>query len=150
MNGKSTFEALPNQKYACIFGGQLKKQTISKPYKIPLLCEFFILRHGLDTLRKKQGDDVKALSNDEVSKKYNKNVRRSLKQIMPQVKTPHDIRGVYARMVFDAFTFDKLTFARVAMLSLGHASLTESLSYNHIHIANMDLDLGHFTFDHSS
>lgn len=146
MNGKSSFDASKDSEYACIFTGQLKKQSAAKPYKIPLLCKYATLKHGIGTLRKKQGDSVKDLNNDEVSKKYNKNVRRSLKAIFPTVKTPHDIRGVYARMVFEAFTFDKLTFARVAMLSLGHASLTESLSYNHIHIHNFNIKLGHFTF----
>ena len=143
MNGHSKFEKAHGHYYGAIFTGQLKKQTEHPPYTIPLLIDFKSFDNALGVLRRKQGD-VSALNNDEISVRYHSNVKKGLRKLLPEVESPHDLRGIYIKMAYEAFNFPKMTFARVAMLCLGHASLTESLAYNHIDLVNFDLKLGDF------
>jgi hypothetical protein len=144
MNGQSRFTRNDSHRYSAIFHGQLKKQTdASPPFLIPLLVDFDTFLNAYTVLQRKQGD-VSHLSNDSISVRYHSNVKRAMQETLPEIESLHDFRGIYIKMVYDAFTFPKMTFARVAMLALGHASLTESLSYNHIALENFSLRLGNF------
>ena len=140
LNGRSTFEAVEGSEYHCLFGGQVKKRGKSEKYVIPLLCKFSEFKRAFDIMRTKtQGTDV--LSNADVNKLYHMKLRRQLNvkkglPYMPNCKI-HDLRAAYASAVF-ILCECKDTFARTCMDILGHESIHESLSYNHIRLLGLE------------
>ena len=133
-NGRSRFTPLPHA-HGCVFEGQLKKRAEAAPYAIPLLVPFDTFERGLRALRTKQGGGVMDLSEEEVIHRYAANLKRDMGALegLPPGCHPHDLRAAYAAYVVALFECEH-TFARTAMTVLGHETLRESLSYNHVRL----------------
>jgi hypothetical protein len=140
-NGHSTFVEAPErlrgdpnvlgmQVSACIFTGQLKKGTEdAAPYAIPLLVPFELFDAALKAFRKMQGD-VSALTNDEISARYQGNAHGVRKEEFPHLTKLHDLRAAYVTCAHAMFDFGPVTFNFLAKRLLGHDKLEESLNYN--------------------
>ena len=116
MNGKSTFQAVEGSEYHCIFTGQCKRKNKDVAYVIPLLCKFEDFNKTLIILREKQPPNIASYTNKEVSKMYQKQVRRPLDRfgfpLMPKCKI-HDFRAAYCSFVYCMFDCPH-TFASTA------------------------------------
>jgi hypothetical protein len=134
MNGKSTFQAVEGSEYHCLFRGQAKRKDMDFEYVTPLLCRFEDFNKTLIILREKQPPNIASYTNKEVSKMYQKQVRRPLDRFgfpfMPKCKI-HDFRAAYCSFVYCMFDCPN-TFASTTCDVVGHESIHESLSYNHI------------------
>lgn len=133
LNGKSKFEEIHNRPFHVRFTGALKRKRdlISVPdtcIEIPLLCkaEFFI--QALQTMRSKQSDDIMNLTNKQVSQRYCSQINTACKKIFPMLTKPHDIRGIYAKIVDVKFKHTA-SFPKVCMYCLGHDIIQDSLHY---------------------
>lgn len=137
-NGRSTFTAVDDTEYACIFDGQLKKRGKATPYRIPLLVPFPAFTKALRALRTKQGA-IQELTNAQVKNRYQGNTQNAIAVILPMPKGVHihDLRSTYMAFVSIQFR-SPYTFARTAMLCLGHDTLLESLVYNNVVLDNAD------------
>lgn len=142
---RSTFEPMDGVEYGARFGGQLKTHE-GKVYAIPLLVRWKLFERALRHLRTMQGAEVRALSNRELSRRYQGNASREIDRSFAPLSRPHDLRACYAAMVHAAFDWGKAkpTFNRIAMQVLGHASLEQSLAYNTIHLERFTARLGPF------
>ncbi len=133
-NGRSTFESVDSGT-RCVFTGQLKtKSNESRPYVIPLLCDFQDFINGMDALREKQGE--MHLTEKQVTTRYASNLKSSnvFGSLVPKCKT-HDLRSIFAAYVSHLYVSAKYSIPRVTMAVCGHQSLSESLHY-----ANVRLD----------
>ena len=147
LNGQSTFAPSALGSMYTIFQGQLKKHGKSESYTIPLLVEYSTFAKGWTALRAKQAElstcgsysmvNVTALSNAQVSKRYNKTLRRALlksKPVIPGLPTginEHALRSIYAAYVYQCFQCHA-SFARTIMGVLGHSTLQDSLAYSSV------------------
>ena len=128
LNGRSTFDAVPEKPTLALFTGQLKtKSTTPRPYVIPLCCTYATFIHGFSTLRaiQERNGGVTHLTNAEVDAKY-----RYL-SAMPALQLPdiHSLRALYIMYVFDNLYECSASFNETAWVCLGHRELTESLHY---------------------
>ena len=94
LNGRSTFDQVPEKPTLALFTGQLKtKSTTPRPYVIPLCCTYATFIHGFSTLRaiQERNGGVTHLTNAEVDTKY-----RYL-TVMPALQLPdiHSLRALY-------------------------------------------------------
>lgn len=151
LNGQSSFApASEHGSTYALFSGQLKKKGQSKPYVIPLICNYFTLVKGFNALREKQAESSSysetpavTLTNRQIKTRYQKSLHRALHQrkaVVPHLPTDikeHDLRSIYAALVWHIYSCPD-TFARTAMKILGHTSLKESLSYNNVRIEGAD------------
>lgn len=148
MNRKSTFEAVEGSEYHCKFTGQAKKRGQGIPYVIPLICKFKYFHRALCFLRQKQPTDITSFPNARVSRMYQQMLKRHMDNgvripFMPRCKL-HDHRAACCSLVFVLFDCPN-TFARTVCEIIGHESIQESLSYNHVRlkgVGQMDNSLG--------
>jgi len=129
LNGRSTF--LPVGATTALFTGQIKKRGKSAPYVIPLLCDNATLAHALAALRARQNHEQ--LDAAACHARYSKTLARSL---FPFVAHAHQLRSVYAAMVYRLYTSD-ITFNLAAMRFLGHDDVTTSISYNSVRLHDL-------------
>jgi ribosomal protein L19 len=132
-NGMSRFEQIQGMSSGTRFFGQLKKTRLAEEedegYNIPLICvPYKTLLGALNEFRTRQS--VKNLSNDDVSLRYQSNVRRRLRREFPEFKNVHQLRAFYAVVVNKFFDFGGYTLPRVTMHILGHSSLNNFFNYN--------------------
>lgn len=139
LNGKSTFEEVPNRPYLTSFKGALKKKKNylqdeeDSVYTIPLLCLYSDFIHALNRMRKNQSDDIKTLTNKQVSNRYCGQLKIARKRIFPQINKTHDLRGIYMKYVELLFN-NNVAFPLLCMLCLGHDIIEDSLHYMSIHL----------------
>ena len=159
LNGQSTFVPSPLGSMYTVFQGQLKKHGKSQSYTIPLLVEYSTFVKGWTALRAKQAElstsgsysaiTVAALSNAQVSKRYNKTLRRALlksKPVVPGLPTginEHVLRSMYAAYVYQCFQCHA-SFARTIMGVLGHETLQDSLAYSNVKLTGAEALSGAF------
>lgn len=138
MNGKSVFVEVSTTFVQ--FDGQLKKRGFVKPYTIPLLIESKLFIRAFETLRDKQlrnCPNFNTLTNSQITEKYQGNLSRQLKISFKQFHHIHVFRSFYISAVYQMYQLN-VTFARCAMLCLGHDDLKESLSYNNVKLENFE------------
>jgi hypothetical protein len=134
MNGRSTFVA--DGMRHVVFSGQLKKRGHDITLRIPLLTPADTFIVAVAVLRQRQGD-VTSLTNEQVTRRYQTNLTRELRCLYPALHHVHVLRSVYISAVVEAFVSPH-TFARTAMLCLGHATLAESLAYNNVSLRDFE------------
>lgn len=145
LNGHSVFTPLEHvHAHACVFQGQLKtaQHVNEMPYKIPLLVPYEDFDRGLRTVRAWQSSadtvdplaEIKALTNKQVSNRYQPNLQRHLKaNLFGGVRVrPHMLRAIYVRYVLLVFDWGDETDRRIAKYCLGHASSKQQQHYDHI------------------
>lgn len=150
-NGRSTFKPVKSSKYATLFEGQLKTRS-KKAYTIPLLVTYSTFSDGVRELRRRQGLGVSAsekgetgvalLENEKVSARYQGNTPAALDNMFPELKRTHDLRAAYATLVYATFDCGSMTFNRVTMQVLGHATLSQSLAYNTVRVQQVSRNFG--------
>ena len=145
------FEPLTSTEYGCYFTGQVKT-AVQFTYTIPLLVPFRLFARGLDAVRKWQGDmrEVRALDNNQVSKRYQPNLSRHLKAEGNDFGGlhvhPHMMRACYMRLVLHLFDWGDHRDKRIAKYCLGHALGNTSDHYDHIRLVTSDLKYGRGSF----
>ena len=152
----STFGPTPNESY-CTFDNQAKKRGQANVYTIPLLVPYGVLSTGLLALRQKQlatntttntVTNTTNLTKLQVNQRFSGNLRRDLQKgtlpgfprltADPDKPThPHDLRSAYMAFVYELYT-SPYTFARTAMLCLGHETMQDSLVYNNVRLQGAD------------
>lgn len=166
LSPRSSFRACPDSEFACLFTGQLKKkQSSAAPhaaaggeYCIPLLIDFPSFDAGIKALRaaqassrhphaepaggKRKRGDWASKSNAQMAK-YSSNLTKAMRlhfteEMLSRTATPHTLRALYARMVFEAFDCGRLALPAVVQICLGHADLTQSLHYMSTAIENFE------------
>ena len=144
LNGRSTFQAVPDYPNHARFCGALKKKTdhLRPPPEcvliIPLLCPFSLFDSALARTRTRQGEAAAACSNREVSRRYCAQLGAAAKKHFPMISKPHDLRGLYVKYVEARFVHD-VAFPLLCMLSLGHDSMSEALHYMTVTFGEHDL-----------
>ena len=144
MNGRSVFTGVAGRTHACLFDGQLKKGAGAQVegYTTPLLVPFDVFDVAFATLRRKQsrgrGRPPHECTPEEILKRYHGNYCRYVDKHVAFIDVGHDLRALYASMVYQAFPWTH-TLNVVAMRCLGHAGLEESLSYNHMIVRGVKL-----------
>lgn len=140
MNGKSTFAPVPDDLRICKFSGQLKIRGNTERYTntIPLLCDWSTFARGLSLLRLKQKGE-KIEDSKKCHTRFQANLKAGMAQVLPCLagRTPHDLRSVYLTLCDHMFRTG-VTKQRLAMQILGHVTIQESLSYNHVHVEETD------------
>ena len=141
LNGKSTFEEIPNYPYHVHFTGVLKKkksyfeeESNSSAVVIPLLCKCTLFIEALGRIRMRQ-KNVETLDNKQVSKRYSSQLSASQKKLFPMLTKVHDLRGLYAKMV-DVLFCHEVSFPLVCMFSLSHDVIEDCLHYSNIRLEN--------------
>ena len=136
-NGRSTFD-LSDSATKCTFTGQLKTKSAPQAYEIPLLCEFDVFRHCFTALRKKQGNDMAPLTEQQVTDRYSSNLLKShvFGQLIPRRKN-HDLRSIYGAYV-NLLYICPHSVPRSTMEMLGHKSIALSLHYANVRLENGD------------
>ena len=145
----STFGPTPNERY-CTFDNQAKKRGQANVYTIPLLVPYSVVSTGLLALRQKQmTTNTTTLTKLQVNQRFSANLRRDLQKgttlpgfprltADPDKPThPHDLRSAYMAFVYELYT-SPYTFARTAMLCLGHETMQDSLVYNNVRLEDAD------------
>lgn len=138
MNGRSEF--LKCESTVVQFRGQLKKRNDFDGYRVPLLTKSCVFLNAFAHLRSKQKKvhpNFAEWSNDHVTSKYQGNLTRQLHTSYPMFQHLHVFRSFYISAVYEMYETD-ITFARCAMLCLGHDSLKESLAYNNVRIEDFN------------
>jgi hypothetical protein len=139
-NGRSTFEPVRSRPNFTVFAGQLKTYDRSA-YSIPLLVPLSLFSSAIDALRARQVG-VTELTNMQVSAKYQGNADEWVQRLFPDLRRPHDLRAMYASLVYKGFSCGRMTFNRVAMQCLGHTTLAQSLAYNTVEVKQFRLSYG--------
>ena len=137
---RSVFTPMPNEHSVC-FTGALKKRRTDHTMTVPLLVPFAVFATGLLALRQKQGPGVAALTNKEISNRYQGTVQRdlALRNALPGAPEGihiHDLRSAYLASIYEMYDCP-YTLARTGMLVLGHTTLAEHLSYNNVRLENV-------------
>lgn len=139
LNGRSQFTKLAGHAHGCHFKGQLKarKHVAEAWFTIPLLVPFSAFQAGLLALREWQGD-VSALSNDQVSNRYQPNLGRHLAEhpVGGVYVRPHLLRAIYSKFVLLFFDWKDHRDKRVIKYCLGHSNTQNSDFYDHIKCKN--------------
>ena len=138
MNGRSLFT--PVDAHHVIFKGQLKKKGFSEPYEIPLLVNSKLFVDAYNILHSRISSSVH-LTNNQVTAKHQGNLTRQLKVSFPMFHHIHMLRSFYIAFVYETFDVPT-TFAKCAMMCLGHESLNESLSYNDVKVQDFERHKG--------
>jgi hypothetical protein len=132
LNGRSTFQAIPEKPTLALFEGQLKtKSDTPRPYVIPLCCNFDTFSRGLHALRAIQHHDggVAHLTNTEVSDRYRWITISTIPELGSQLANVHALRSLYIALIYDNLYECPSSFNETARVCLGHKELTESLHY---------------------
>ena len=95
---------------------------------IPLLCSFDLFSHARARMLRQQADEVSQFTNVQIKRRYSAQLGRAQKRIFPTLTKVHDLRGLYCHMVYRMFQHH-MTMALLCMRVLGHANMTDSLSY---------------------
>lgn len=137
LNGRSQMTV--HTDYSCTFAGQAKKRHRDArdgevSFIIPVLAPSHDVVDALEELRARQNHCV--LTNRETSRRYQSLLSRSLHATHPwsACKRVHSLRGIYTCAVTQLFRWGDHSNAFVAMCVLGHAGLTESLTYTSFRI----------------
>lgn len=134
LNGQSTFDVV--DAHHVVFQGQLKRRDSANGYTVPLLCPSALFMRGMALLRARQGD-VRHLDNGDVTARYEGQLRAALPSLLGLTIKVHELRALYLAFVYLCFDCDA-TLPCVSMRVLGHLSLAESNSYNHIRLDGAD------------
>ena len=133
LNGRSTFQAVPEKPTLALFEGQLKTKsdTPPRPYVIPLCCNFDTFSRGLHALRAIQHRDggVAHLTSTEVSDRYRWITISTIPELGSQLANVHALRSLYIALIYDNLYECPSSFNETARVCLGHRELTESLHY---------------------
>lgn len=144
LNCRSTFEPMAHgYRHGCAFSGQLKTNhnVNTMTYTIPLIVPFSVFINGLDAVRnwQKPTANIKALTNRQVSRRYQPNLQRHLAEHgfagVLGIR-PHLLRAIYMRFVLEMFDWGKRTERRVAKYCLGHSSSQHQQHYDHVELKN--------------
>lgn len=144
LNGKSIFEQIPNRPFHVKFTGALKRKrdlisASDVSIEIPLLCKAENFIQALQTMRSKQSKDIVNLTNKQVSQRYCSQINTACKKMFPMLTKPHDIRGIYAKIVDVKFKHTS-SFPKVCMYCLGHDIIQDSLHYMVFELNDLEYD----------
>lgn len=140
MNGVSTFAPVEGEKYHCTFDGQRKKRD-AKPYIIPLLVPYDVVRHAIDVLRTKQKHA--RLTERQSKDRYQSSLRKGLLKMIAQERlalpriTVHTCRKIYTACVGKLFD-SPYTHNATAMSVCGHATIKDSLAYSCVKLRGVE------------
>ena len=145
MNGRSAFTHTGDD-YRVLFSGQLKRrirvsgETDCPPYHIPVLESAENVHNALTRLRSLQPSDIAtSLTNEEVSKRYQKGISVKMHAEYGQCFTGrysvHTLRAVYAGLVHRCFDCPpELTPIAIASRACGHKNVESALPYMAVHV----------------
>ena len=143
LNQRSTFRAIPERPFHCIFVGQLKKHTAEEckdAFMIPLLCRCDVFLAALTAFRatpKQRAILEGAYSNKQVAKVYTSQLHYGQKRHLPMLNKMHDLRSLYARYVEACFEHT-LAVPLLCKLVLGHDDMSESLHYVSLRVEGVE------------
>jgi hypothetical protein len=142
MSGRRQTEVMGKGKFApgpipmsAIFTGQLKKQSETDSYIIPLLCNYDVFEKGIAALRAKQAAGRPLTDTRDIESRYSPDIARALKTSVlfpPGIKC-HDLRSVYFNIVYWCFV-SPYSPSRTAMAVLGHDDQDSSKCYGNVRI----------------
>ena len=137
MNPRSGFAPLAGFARGCVFEGQLKTRHHAA-YKIPLLVPYVTFRTALDRIRAWQGEDAAALTNKQLSVRYQGGLSRFFagRDDFGGIEGahPHLLRAVYMAIVLKVFDWGRQRNQRIAKYCLGHAEKETSYHYDFVEI----------------
>lgn len=136
LNGRSEFSAVEDGEggedgESALFSGQLKTRGERAAYRIPVLAPLPHVRAALARLRALQPADVRAMSNAEVSSKYQSRLRQAMQRhpVYGALRRVHDLRGIYVWIAYKTRDWGDAWIAHVACEILGHSDIAESNVY---------------------
>lgn len=150
MSFGSTWQPHPNPTYATFSGILKKRGASSRTADIPLLVPFATLEIGIRALRERQtlnaatrrkGHLPRAIGcTVDIKKRYSPSFNRALKAgrampLLPKCKEVKDLRAMYASFIYLLYESPS-TLAGTCLTALVHTALKDSLSYNHIKVAD--------------
>ena len=139
LNPRSSFAPVAGFARGCLFEGQLKTRGRARAaYKIPLLVPYATFRAALDRIRAWQGEDAAALTNTQLSVRYQGGLSRffSGRDDFGGIEGahPHLLRAVYMAIVLKVFDWGRQRDQRIAKYCLGHAEKETSYHYDFVEI----------------
>lgn len=118
-----------DKKHVVRFTGQLKKLGEPESYNIPLLVPSSVWLAALRRFRDAQPERAKSMTPSELENSFGSAPREYLRKHFPEAGHIHNLRGIYAAMVCDAFDTGLYREQRVLFEILGHERIGETQSH---------------------
>lgn len=136
LNGRSKFTATADDSWVT-FEGQLKCRGPRESYVIPLAVSTDSFLKSLESLRRRQGDRVRSMTNEQISSRYQSGLRSFLLHhpVFSEARTVHGLRGVYVWLMYNMYDWGDEWVSYVAHKILGHSDVAEAMSYLPFHVS---------------
>lgn len=124
--------------YRMLFVGQAKKNTavaVDNGYIIPVLTEPSVILSALTRLRRLKVAD--AMDNKTVNLTWSNSCNASARRLIGPERTFHDLRSIYAAIVYQCSLPHRWSMNAFVSRILGHAGLSKSLHYTSIHVEGL-------------